>query len=84
MAVRAKLRVNSINEERWGSGEGNVNRFVIFGGVYDTSIPEDQRFQQATPYAEAKFKIDNPAAIEQFKPGESYYVDFTPVPKPES
>jgi hypothetical protein len=48
--------------------------------MYDTSIPEDQRFQQATPSGSFEQLVDNPAALEQFELGKSYYVDFTPVP----
>jgi hypothetical protein len=28
--------------------------------------------------------IDNPAALEQFKAGEHYFVDFSPAPAAES
>jgi len=75
MTVRAKLRCESITMRHLGSGE------VCFDATYDPTIPEDQRFQLATPWAHAKFSIDNPAALAQFKPGEYYYVDFSPVPK---
>jgi len=79
--VRAKLRVSMIETQQFGEGD-NKSVFVCLDAVYDESIPEDQRFQKATPYGTAKLKIDNPAALEQFKPGQSYYVDFTPVPAP--
>lgn len=70
--VRAKLIVSAITQYVYGTK-------VHFQAQYDSSIPEDQRFQKATPSASAEFHIDNPAALEQFKLGESYYVDFTPV-----
>ena len=76
MTVRAKLQLNSMTELAWG---GKTLRFVA---QYDPSIPEDQRFQKATPCAQAEFQIDNPAALEQFKLGEYYYVDFSPATKP--
>jgi hypothetical protein len=44
-------------------------------------VPEDAAFTKATPTGEARFSIDNPAAIEQLTIGEYYYVDFSPVPK---
>lgn len=76
MSVRAKMQLRSVTEEAWGG------KTLKFGCQYDTSIPEDQRFQKATPSGEASFQIDNPAAVEQFKLGDYYYADFTPAPKP--
>jgi hypothetical protein len=80
MSVRAKMCLQSITEETYRPGSST--KYLNFSSQYDTSIPEDQRFQKATPSASAKFQIDNPAALEQFVPGEYYYVDFTPAPKP--
>ena len=74
MSVRAKLQLVSVTDHYWGA------KILKFQAQYDTSIPEDQRFQQATPNASAEFQIDNPAALEQFKIGEHYYVDFVPAP----
>lgn len=81
MSARAKMRVANIEEQRFAPGEESVTRFVNFSSCYDPTIPEDQRFQKATPWATARFQIDNPAALEQFIPGQDYYLDFTPVPK---
>ena len=67
MIVRAKLVVQSITENLYGS------KCVNFSAQYDTSIPEDRRFQKATPAASAEFYIDNPAALEQFKLDERDY-----------
>lgn len=75
MSVRAKMQLRSVTEEAWGG------KTLKFAAQYDTTIPEDQRFQKATPSASAEFQIDNPAALEQFKLGEYYYLDFTPAPK---
>lgn len=47
---------------------------------YDMSIPEDRRFQKATPWGECVQKIDNPAAVERLKIGQAYYVVLIPVP----
>ena len=81
MNVRAKMTLNSITEEKWGPLEGQSTKYLNFTCTYDTSIPEDVRFQKATPNGSAKFQIDNPTALEQFVPGQAYYVDFSPVPK---
>lgn len=73
--VRAKLRLTSITQQEWGGQQ------LKFTAQYDPNIPEDARFQKATPSAEATFQVDNPDAFNQFKIGECYYVDFSPAPK---
>lgn len=70
--VRAKLVLRSATPE----GEGKRLRFDT---QYDDTIPEDQRFQKATPSGHAELVVDNPAAVAQFKEGQAYYVDFTPA-----
>lgn len=73
MAVRAKVRCESI--------DGNQAKFTT---VYEPDAAKDTenaRFTKATPWGNIALGIDNPAALEQFKVGESYYVDFTPAPK---
>lgn len=68
--VRAKLRVDSI--------EGNKLRMST---VYeDPSLDtENARFTKATPWGSVELGIDNPAALEQFAVGKSYYADFHPA-----
>lgn len=74
MTVRAKLHLKAMTEYEWGGKK------LAFETRYDTSIPEDRRFQKATPSGEIFMHIDNPTALEQFKLGGDYYVDFSPVP----
>lgn len=74
MTVRAKMHLKSETTYEWGGKK------LTFETRYDTSIPENQRFQKATPTGSIDIQIDNPAALEQFKLGSDYYVDFTPVP----
>lgn len=76
MTVRAKLHLSAITESAWG---GKTLKFTTH---YDASIPEDQRFQKATPSGSFEMTVDNPAALEQFKLGQHYYVDFNPVAAP--
>lgn len=75
--VRAKMHCQSI--QTTDCGYGTQYQFVNFSTVYDPNIPEDQRFQKATPCGDIKMQIDNPEALKQFQPGKSYYVDFTPA-----
>lgn len=76
MPVTAKLKLTTITTQHWNPSQ----KILKFSAQYDMSIPEDQRFQAATPNATAEFYIDNPAAIEQFTLGGDYYVTFTPAP----
>lgn len=80
--VRAKMRCSSIEVTDFGAPEKSTK--VRFLCEYDPNkSPEDIGFTKATPSGNAEYVIDNPAALEQFKVGAYYYVDFTPVPKPE-
>lgn len=69
MAVRAKFTV-----QHWS--EGNL---VVLIPQYDPDSPEDQRYSVATPSGRIEMVVDNPPAREFFKPGKTYYVDFTEV-----
>lgn len=73
MAVRAKFKLIEITATHWGS------KRLKFSCEYDSTIPEDQRFQKATPTGSIEMQIDNPAAVEQFALGKTYYADFTPA-----
>ena len=71
--MRAKLKLKQVTEFDWGS------RQAVFSAEYDPTIPEDVTFNKATPNAELKMTVDNPAVFDQLKPGRVFYVDFTPV-----
>jgi hypothetical protein len=77
MSVRCKMQLFQVTESAWSTG----SKQLTFSAQYDQSIPEDQRFAKATPTAQLTMTVDSPAALEQFKLGDSFYVDFTPVPK---
>lgn len=49
--------------------------------VMASEIPEDQRFNQATPAGKIELQINNPAVVAQLEAGKEFYVDFTEVPK---
>ena len=70
MSVRAKMVLTAVTDFNWGG------KSLRFSTQYDASIPEDQRFQKATPSGEISMQVDNPAALAQFALGKAYYVDF--------
>lgn len=71
MSVRAKFTVRAVKMYSNNFGE------VELVALHDTSTPENQRFTKATPNGTLTMSIDNPPALEQFKPGKTFYVDFT-------
>lgn len=73
--VRAKFAVAEITQSGWGKDDSAANyrsHRVVLQPQYDTTIPEDQRFQQATPSGFMEMQIDNPAALAQFKIGQQF------------
>ncbi|WP_395119651.1 hypothetical protein ACFCQI_01675 [Rhodanobacter sp. FW102-FHT14D06] len=75
MSVRAKFRLDTISTHSWHAGA----RTLKFSAQYDTSIPEDQRFQEATPSGTFEMLCTNPVANAQFELGKAYYFDITPA-----
>jgi len=74
MSVRAKMVLTAVTDFTWGG------KSLKFSTQYDATIPEDQRFQKATPSGEISMQVDNPAALAQFALGKAYYVDFSEAP----
>ena len=77
MSVRAKFVLIEVTDMHWSAGTKRLK----FSTQYDQSIPEDQRFAKATPSGSMEMQVDNPAALEQLKLGEAYYLDLTLAPK---
>lgn len=76
--VRAKLVVVSIKTNHWNPNQ----RVIELNAQYDESIPEDQRFQKATPSANFTATVDNPGAIDELRLGRAFYVDMIPCDEP--
>ena len=76
MTVRAKFQLQSITAHHWNKDCKTLKFFAS----YDPSIPEDLRFQKATPSGSFEMTVDNPAALAQFELGNQYYFDVTQAP----
>ena len=76
MKILAKMKCNTRKEQSWG---GKPVVTLGFQCVYDNTIPEDQRFQEATPTGSCEMQIDNPSALAAFELGKDYYLTFEPV-----
>lgn len=77
MPVRAKFTLVAAK-----SHANTTSKTLTFQAVYDQSIPEDVRFQKASPWGQFEIQIDNPAALAQFELGKAYYFDATPADVP--
>ncbi len=75
MTVRAKFTVAVVTAHASTSG-----KTIKLQAIYETSIPEDRRFYDATPTGSLEMFVNNPVAIERLARGKSFYVDFTPIP----
>jgi hypothetical protein len=72
--VRAKFRLDAITNHAYGGTS------FIFNAVMDDGTEENKRFSTATPSGKLEVWVNNPAAIEKFEMGKSYYLDFTVAP----
>ena len=43
-------------------------------------MPENQRYHKYSPSGKLEITVSNPALRGAFKPGKSYYLDFTEAP----
>ena len=73
--VRAKFMLLEVRQHSYTQH----GRTLVFGPQYDASIPEDQRFAQATPSGHFEMFVDNPAALQQLELGKQYYFDISPA-----
>lgn len=83
--MRAKVRVGSVLPYR-DESEKTVSEQVRFYGVAKSNgypadgTDEDNTFARWSPSVEMAFTIANPDLFGKFTPGDTFYVDFTPVP----
>ena len=47
---------------------------------YDSKLPEDQRFAEATPSGKLELGVTVPSVVEFFTPGKVLYLDFSEAP----
>jgi hypothetical protein len=66
----------SITPDRYES-TGVPIREITLHAVYGGS-EENKSFATSTPTGTITFQLNNPALADEFKPGQAYYVDFTP------
>lgn len=100
MKVRAKFTVLEVTVRGYGGKTSTISahdketgqyvdtgvpvRQITLSAQYDQRNPEDVHFSQATPVGSMTFQLDNPALKDEFKPGQAYYIDMTPVETAEA
>lgn len=81
--MRAKVRVGSVipsQEDGKVVGERLVFHGVAKSGAYPPDgHDEDNSFARWSPSVLFDMQVANPDLFGQFKPGDTFYVDFTPV-----
>ncbi len=75
--MRAKMQIQSITREIGGYRETVVMSAVYGGSTND----EDNSFAKTTPSGKIELAIANKELHGVYQPGDTFYVDFTPVPK---
>lgn len=85
--MRAKVKVGSVFPLMFGENGGKVGETLTFHGVSKSgSYPEDgsdedNTFAKFSPSVSMTFDVRNPALFDKFRPGDTFYVDFTPAEK---
>lgn len=69
--MRAKLTIATVTL----TGHGEI---LKFNADY-TGSKEDNSYSAATPCASLEMAVSNPSLLGKFKPGQRFYLDFTPV-----
>lgn len=73
--IRAKFTVTQVTHYDGG------NAFITLEPRYDTSIPEDQRFHEATPSGKFEMYVTNKDVVQRMTPGKVFYAQFTEAPE---
>lgn len=73
--MRAKMQIQTVT---LGGYSEVVEMSAVYGG---NTNDEDNSFAKTTPSGTIKLQIANKELHGVYKPGDTFYVDFTPVPK---
>lgn len=75
--MRAKMQIQSVTLNLGGWTE-TVKLAAVYGG---STNDEDNSFAKTTPSGTIKLHIANKELHGVYQPGDTFYVDFIPVPK---
>lgn len=77
MSVRAKFQCSSVVPQGAQTPEYTCMSVHLHAVYADGKGNES--WSKATPNGSLTMTITNPAALEQFVPGKTYFLDFTPA-----
>lgn len=75
--MRAKMQIQAVTRKIGGYSE-MIEMNAVYGG---STNDEDNSFAKTTPSGKIVLEIANKDLHGVFNPGDTFYVDFTPVPK---
>lgn len=73
--MRAKMTVQSILKTDYSEV---LTMAAVYGG---STNDDDNSFAKTTPNGKVELNVANKELHGVYKPGDTFYVDFTPVPK---
>jgi hypothetical protein len=78
-AMRAKVKITGL--ETQGEQEKLTFNFPAKDGAYPADgSDEDQQFARYSPSGALTLNVANPNLLGKFKVGDTFYLDFVPVP----
>jgi len=75
MNVRAKFKVESVTQYTWGD-------VIKMNAIEYDGTDENASFSKFTPSGTFEMSVTNENIVGNYKAGQEYYLDFTPVPAP--
>lgn len=88
VAMRAKMRLNSVNGEYQGYEALSFSAVAKSEPYGDDGYDENNTYAKFSPSGSLSLTVANPNLLGKFKAGEEYYLDFTkakdaPAPAPQ-
>lgn len=83
--MRAKMYVTNVASSGVPATSETIGFAAVTGAPADatTGVSEDNTYARYTPMATASFTVNNPKLLGEFQQGDTFYVDFTRVAKPQ-
>lgn len=78
--MRAKFQINTVTVFQGGQEQLKMTAVAKNGTYPADGSDEDNTYAKFSPAGELSLTIANPALLGKFKPGEKFYLDFTPAP----
>jgi hypothetical protein len=77
--MRAKLVVSSVQKHEGGTETLRFRAVCKSDGYPSDGSDENNTYARFSPSASCEIQVANPDLHNKFKPGDTFYVDFTPA-----